>query len=126
MRLSVGGAGIPIILTIDDPAFGNLKVLPGYACNVRLELSGLSNALITVPLSSIYLNTDTGEKSVWKVNPADTTVALVPVTTGELSGDSDIVVLSGLAVGDRIVTAGVTMLHEGERVKVNDELEINN
>lgn len=68
--------------------------------------------IIRVPLSAIYQNGDT--PSVWVII-ADT-VTLRPVKTGEFA-DGSIQIISGLQEGDRIVTAGVHKLYQGQRVK---------
>jgi len=43
-------------------------------------------------------------------------VRLVPVTTRGLAGDR-VVVASGLAAGDLVVTAGAQLLRSGQRVR---------
>jgi multidrug efflux system membrane fusion protein len=56
---------------------------------------------------------------VWVVNPKDSTVHRRPIIRGRLEGSS-IEVTSGLAVGERIVTAGVDYLVEGQHVRVGE------
>jgi multidrug efflux pump subunit AcrA (membrane-fusion protein) len=41
------------------------------------------------------------------------------VSVGEFR-DNDILVLSGLADGEQVVTAGVNRLHEGQRVRMQN------
>ncbi len=118
---SIGGSGVPVILTIDDAAYNSqkVKVLPGYTCNVKVELKAKpQNNIIAIPLVCIYTNPKNNKPYVWKVNKADATVHLSPVELGSLFGEKDIIVLSGVEQGDNIVTAGVTMLADGERVKI--------
>ncbi len=119
---SVEGSGIPVIVRIDDPAYNaqSIKVLPGYSCNVRVEWDDShERGGISIPLSCIYLDPQTKKTAVWKVDPGTSTVHLIPVETGNMTGEKDILILSGLQKGDVIVTAGVTMLSEGEHVKIN-------
>lgn len=70
----------------------------------------------TVPLAAIYQNGDT--PCVWVVT--DDTVALRPIKTGKF-GNGTIQVIAGLQQGDRIVTAGVHRLNEGQKVKLGGD-----
>jgi hypothetical protein len=53
--------------------------------------------------------------AVWKVG-ANGTVALAPISVNRYAGDQAIVT-RGLNAGDRIVTAGVTLLANGQKVR---------
>ncbi len=119
---SLGGSGIPVILKIKDASFNakKLRILPGYACYVKIEADHRKHKEIAIPLSCIYLDPKTKETVVWKVNTQQSIVNKVPIKTGELTGDKSIIVLSGLQPGDRIVSAGVNMLEEGEKIKIID------
>jgi membrane fusion protein, multidrug efflux system len=70
----------------------------------------------TIPLAAIYQNGDT--PCVWVVT--DDTVALRPIKTGKF-GNGTIQVVAGLQQGDRIVTAGVHKLNEGQKVKLGGD-----
>lgn len=70
----------------------------------------------TIPLAAIYQNGDT--PCVWVVT--GDTIALRPIKTGKY-GNGTIQVVSGLQQGDRIVTAGVHKLKEGQRVKLGGD-----
>lgn len=68
---------------------------------------------VNIPLAAIYQ--ETGDTpAVWVVK--DEALTLRPVTVGRF-GNGTVEVLSGLQPGDRIVTAGVHKLKEGQRVK---------
>ena len=67
---------------------------------------------IHIPLGAIYQNGDT--PAVWVVT--GDTITLRAVKTGNF-GNGTIQVLSGLQQGERIVTAGVHKLTEGQKVK---------
>lgn len=69
--------------------------------------------VFSIPLSALYQTGDT--PAVWVVN--DNILTLRPIQTG-LFGDGTIQVLAGLQAGDRIVSAGVHKLEEGQRVKI--------
>ncbi len=118
---SVGGSGVPVIIRIEDPAYDaqKIKLLPGYACNVRIDrLGSLQNREITIPIACIYTDPKTNKTYVWKVDKDRSTVRKVPVQTGDFFGETNIIVLSGLENGDTIVTAGVNLLADDEQVKI--------
>ncbi|XQM34098.1 Efflux RND transporter periplasmic adaptor subunit [Cupriavidus sp. H19C3] len=75
------------------------------------------NAAIRVPLTALLQ--DQGRNQVWVYQPGQGgtgTVRPVPVTLGEPLGN-DIVIREGLAPGQTIVTAGVHLLKDGQKVK---------
>jgi RND family efflux transporter MFP subunit len=69
---------------------------------------------IRLPLTAIY--DPDGEPLVWTVDPESSRVATRPVKLGAVHNDS-VLVLSGLQGGEKVVTAGVHMLHAGQKVK---------
>lgn len=79
---------------------------------VRIVLSGKEEPRIEVPQSAI-LERD-GKSSVWLVGPGSTAVAR-PVVLGPRTG-ALVSVASGLQPGDRVITAGVHSLSEGQPI----------
>jgi membrane fusion protein, multidrug efflux system len=74
-----------------------------------------SPAVMTVPLTAI-IESD-GKPAVWIVDPTNSTVALRTVEV--LRYDPSAVILSsGLRDGEVVVTAGVNVLHPGQKVKL--------
>ena len=71
---------------------------------------------ITIPLSAIYQKGDF--PAVWVVS--GDTITLRSVKTGNF-GDGTIQILEGLQQGERIVTAGVHKLNEGQKVRVGGD-----
>jgi RND family efflux transporter MFP subunit len=69
---------------------------------------------VTIPGSAIFQKD--AKAAVWLVEKDDT-VQLKPITVGRYQGDS-VVVGSGLAEGDRVVTAGVQKLLPGQKVSL--------
>lgn len=57
--------------------------------------------------------------SVFVYDPASSTVKLRPIRTGGIR-DNGIAVFDGLEEGDIIATAGVSFLHDGQRVTLLD------
>jgi len=69
--------------------------------------------VIVIPQNAVVRLQD--KSLVYKVKP-DSTATAVPVTTESFSSGQDIIVTSGLEVGDRIVTVGSNNVMEGQRV----------
>jgi len=84
----------------------------GMTATVTIANSGNQQSVTYIPLSAIYQTSDT--PSVWVVN--EDVVHLKPVKVGTL-GDGKVAVSEGLNAGDRIVTAGVHKLREGQKVR---------
>jgi len=68
---------------------------------------------VELPVAALYARG--AAPQVWVLN-ADNSVRLAPVTTRGVSGER-VVVDSGLAAGDVVVTAGAQLLHPGQRVR---------
>jgi len=92
-------------------ANGDGVLFPNQFVNVRLTLNLLRGAVVA-PLTAVR----TGPKGdfVWIV-AADQTVTMRKVTRGQATA-TQVVILSGLAVGERVVTEGGDRLTEGGRV----------
>jgi membrane fusion protein, multidrug efflux system len=87
----------------------------GMTASVTL-MGSETQATATIPLAAIYQSSDS--PSVWVVT--GDTVTLRPVKTGNF-GNVTIQVVAGLQPGDRIVTAGVHKLREGQKVKLGGD-----
>ena len=70
---------------------------------------------IHLPLSAIY--DKAGDPIVWVVDPHTSTVAMHPVKLAAAYHDT-VLLADGIKEGDVVVTAGVHMLHAGQKVKV--------
>ena len=73
------------------------------------------SSAIRVPLSAIY--DKTGQPLVWLVDPNTSAVSTRPVKLAAAHKNS-VLISEGINEGDVIVTAGVHMLHAGQKVKV--------
>lgn len=112
-RTSSDALGFPVSLRLTD--VGNYAISPGMTCIAIVSVEEDSTAVV-LPLSAIYAPVGSYD-SVWVVD-AEGRVERRRVTLGSLTGSTDVVVLSGVEAGERVVTAGVYQLTEGERVKV--------
>lgn len=91
------------------------EVKLGMTASVTLT-DNTAQPTVMIPLAAVYQDS-TGAK-VWVVK--DDVLTLRPIQTGNL-GNGTIQIVSGLQQGDRIVTAGVHKLKEGQKVKVGGD-----
>jgi RND family efflux transporter MFP subunit len=82
----------------------------------RLILKG--STLIELPSSA--LNMSQGSPSVWVVDPNNKSVHNRPIKIARYGQDS-VIIAEGLQSGERVVTAGVQALFEGQKVKLLDD-----
>lgn len=85
---------------------------------ITAELEGPDLTAIMIPQTAV-LQKD-GKPHVWLVDEEKGEVHLVPIETGPAVGRA-LQVADGLKAGDRIATAGVNSLEEGQKIKVEDE-----
>lgn len=83
----------------------------GMTANV--SLTSAAKEAITIPITALTKNSR-GQASVYVIRK--NTLHLVPVTTSQFQ-DNNVLVTQGLSRGDRIVTAGVDRLSDGETVR---------
>lgn len=88
----------------------------GLSATVRFATASSAEAGFAIPLGAVFQNEK--QMAVWKVGAGDT-VTLVPVRVSRFAGEQAIVT-QGLATGDRIVSAGVTLLAAGQKVRATD------
>ena len=91
-----------------------------FGMTARASTSARAGAAIVLPVSALF-STDSQPK-VWVVDPRAGRVAARPVRTGGLSGDT-VRVLEGLQPGERVVTAGASLLTEGSAVRLLEPVE---
>jgi len=88
----------------------------GMTAAVTVVGSSIQQA-VNIPLAALYQESS-NTPAVWVVK--DDVLTLRPVTVGSF-GNGTIAVLSGLQPGDRIVTAGVHKLKEGQKVNLGGD-----
>jgi RND family efflux transporter MFP subunit len=88
---------------------------------ITAELEGPDLTAIMIPETAV-LQKD-GKPNVWLVDAQKGEVRLVPIETDAAVGRY-LPVSSGLKAGDRVVTAGVNSLEEGQKIKVEDEASL--
>lgn len=91
----------------DVPALGTtVSVLP------RASVAGVKEG-ISLPTSALFRAGD--KTAVWVLDSAAMTVKKVAITLGDVQGN-EVLVTSGIKPGDQVVTAGVHVLTEGQKV----------
>lgn len=76
--------------------------------------------VIVIPQNAVVKLQD--KQFVYKVNP-DSTATAVTVTTANSGNGQDVIVMSGLNVGDKIVTVGANNVQEGQQVLFPEEVK---
>ena len=114
-----GSAGFPVVIRIAG-SHPSLRSGLAAAVTFQFDSAAASGAGVVVPVTAVINDPD--GTFVFIAAPAETPgEALVtrrPVTIGELS-QFGIEVVDGLAVGDRIITAGISVIRDGQRVLVS-------
>lgn len=116
-RTSSDALGFPVSLRLTDVDRTRYTISPGMTCIAIVSVKEDDDNAVLLPLTAIY--TPIGDyDSVWVVDDDNHRVHRRRVTLGGLIGSSDVVVLGGVTAGERVVSAGVYKLVDGERVKV--------
>ncbi len=115
-RSSSDGSGLPVSLTIKRGEDNQPLISPGMPCSVVMSVAQSEESLISIPLSAIYAPAQGGEY-VWIIDSANQ-VELRPVKLDITNGNQDVIISSGVLSGERVVTAGVYQLSEGESVSL--------
>lgn len=115
-KTSSDASGFPVSLTLTDVDTARYRISPGMSCTVTMRSADPVPDAVSLPVSAIYAPIE-GGTYVWIVGAGDR-VTRREVTLGELFGRDRVVVDSGVEPGQRVVTAGVYQLREGERVRI--------
>lgn len=115
-KTSSDASGFPVALRLTDVDAARYPVSPGMSCTITMQSADPVPDAVSLPVSAIYAPAE-GGTYVWVVT-SDGHVMRRAVTLGELFGRDRVVVDSGVEPGERIVTAGVYQLRQGERVRI--------
>lgn len=109
-------------LTMPQPE--GLLVLPGMTAEVisrGARAASSETREFTVPASAVFPSADGNAQAVWVIDAREMTVHRREVKLGAVTGSGSVEVLEGLRAGERIVTAGVSHLREGTKVRLMEE-----
>jgi RND family efflux transporter MFP subunit len=115
-RTSSDALGFPVSLRLTNVDRTRYTISPGMTCVAMVSVKEDDAHAVALPLTAIYAPIG-GYDSVWIVDN-DGRVHRRRVQLGGLTGSSDVIVLEGVVVGEKVVSAGVYKLTEGEKVKI--------
>lgn len=115
-RTSSDALGFPVSLRLTDVDTTRYNISPGMTCVATVKIMEEDNMAVSVPLTAIYAPIG-GDDYVWVIG-GDNVVEKRRVTLGEPTGESSVVIVHGLDAGERVVSAGVYHLTNGERVRL--------
>jgi RND family efflux transporter MFP subunit len=113
---SIGGSTFPVTIAVNEKQNG---LRSGMAAQVQFKLPAHSAGNYTIPVASV--GEDQSGRFVFLVKTGQDTTTIVSrqtVTVGELTAGG-LEITSGLSTGDKIVTAGLSVIHDGMRVKAD-------
>lgn len=117
---SPNGSGIPVTVVIDDDKFNiaQSSVAPGFSCIVKIYHRTEAQKVFVVPITAVFKDLNSGEQSVWLYDNKSQSVTRRSVEPGRLIDRDKMTILSGLSEGEKVVTAGVFNLYEGQKVNI--------
>ncbi|VGO20277.1 efflux RND transporter periplasmic adaptor subunit [Pontiella sulfatireligans] len=102
--------------TFGMPAPSERRILPGMTANVSWVAGAARASALTVPVSALVSDAN-GGSAVWVYDEQSGASARRPVKVGALAGASRMVVLSGLAEGEKVVVSGPGLIYENLSLK---------
>jgi RND family efflux transporter MFP subunit len=117
-RTSSDALGFPVSLRLTDVDTAQYRISPGMTCVATVITPEKDRYAVRLPLTAIYAPVSDGDY-VWVI-VKDDRVYSRRVELGSPVGESSVVVLRGLHAGERIVSAGVYHLTDGEVVRAEE------
>lgn len=102
-----------IVLSMPMPK--DKTILDGMTATVFLQVMDKEKSGIEIPVQSVFYD-EKGQAYVWKVDQ-NFHITRHPVTVGSMTNAGNIVIKTGLATEDRVITSGVQTLTEGLKVR---------
>lgn len=115
-RTSSDASGFPVSLTLEGVDTARYRISPGMSCTVTMRTADPVADAVSLPLTAVCAPAEGGDY-VWIVGDGER-VERRAVTLGEPYGRDRVIVDSGVEPGERVVTAGVYQLREGEPVRI--------
>jgi RND family efflux transporter MFP subunit len=89
---------------------------PGMVTMVTIQYKAEKSQQVAIPYSSLFeINT---VSSVWVYNPETQTVSARKVKPDQILTDGTVIISEGLNAGETVISAGVQVLKEGEKVRL--------
>jgi RND family efflux transporter MFP subunit len=86
-----------------------------FGMSIGGRWKGSAVPVVALPLSALFEKN--GTPAVWVFDQGSGSVALRPVTVARYESDT-VIIAEGIATGDIVVTAGVNMLRENQKVRI--------
>ena len=102
-----------IVLSMPMPK--NKTILDGMTATVFLQVMNEGKSGIEIPVQAVFYD-EKGQAYIWKVGQ-NSHITRHPVTVGSMTNAGNIIIKTGLATGDKVITAGVQTLTEGLEVR---------
>jgi len=109
------------VVTMDRPT--DISLLEGMSTTVIVDFTNVvvkTSDKIIIPATAVFAAEDepidSQQRYVWMVDPNSMLVSKHTITVGQLSNDG-IEVLSGIETGQKIISAGVSFIQEGQKIK---------
>lgn len=115
-RTSSDASGFPVSLTLEGVDTARCRISPGMSCTVTMRTADPVADAVSLPLTAVCAPAEGGDY-VWIVGDGER-VERRAVTLGGLYGRDRVIVDGGVEPGERVVTAGVYQLREGEPVRI--------
>ena len=116
-------SSFPVVVKLDE---ADPSIKAGMAVEIAMEFMVPSGQGFTLPLSVLPFDgklakgtgpDDPGKTSVFVFDANNSTVHRRAVSVGGVR-DNSIIIVDGLKLGERVAVAGVSFLHEGQKVKL--------
>jgi RND family efflux transporter MFP subunit len=91
------------------------RLAPGMPVNVTIHIQNQDDQSLSIPLKALFHEED--RSFVWLFDSSSTTVKKQEVETGEMAGNGQIRIESGLYSTDEIVISGIHVMQEGIKVE---------
>jgi len=104
-----------VVLLMPQP--DTVHILPGMTATVVGTRKGAKDEPIIIPAIAVMEDAG-GNAYIWIFNEKDETVQKRKVTVGQMTGSENINITEGLLSGEKVVTAGLTKLREGMKVRI--------
>lgn len=91
------------------------RLAPGMPVNVTIRIQNQDDQTLSIPLKALLY--EDGKSFVWLFNNVDSTVKKHEVVTGEMAGNGQIRIQSGLSATNEIVISGIHVMQEGMKVE---------
>ncbi len=115
-KTSSDASGFPVSLKITNAKQSIAPISPGLSCTVTMLIAESNPQEVAVPISAIYALPDSTQY-LWVVGK-DSVVHKHKVTLGSLAWRDRVIIKSGVEPDERIVTAGVYQLRDGQKVRI--------